>query len=203
MAVAQRPGVVRSLLLSFLAPALLLRLAILRKLRSHRPKIRGLPMPDYLQRSADYHDPAVASALDELSFWSSRFGALLIDNLPIQGNISILDVGCGAGFPLFELAHIVGGSCRLVGIDIWREALQRARSKLDVHVLPNVSLVEADAARMPFAAAAFDVIVSNLGINNWEDPQAVAAECFRVSKPGARIALTTNFKGHMREFYQV
>jgi arsenite methyltransferase len=42
-----------------------------------------------------------------------------------------------------------------------------------------------------------------LGANNFTDPYAVFAECFRVAKPKARIVLTTNITGHMSEFYAV
>jgi SAM-dependent methyltransferase len=63
--------------------------------------------------------------------------------------------------------------------------------------------MEADGAQQPFQNSSFDLIVSNLGINNWDAPQVVLAECFRVAKKGAAIALTTNIKGHYREFYDL
>ena len=160
-------------------------------------------MTDYLTRSADYEDPAIASSLDELSLWSSYFGALLLDNLAMQGGIQALDLGCGTGFPLFELAQRHGASCRFVGVDIWVSGLARAALKYKVHALPNVHLVRADGARLPFPAARFDLIVSNLGLNNFADPPAALAECARVARPGARLVLTTNPRGHMQEFYTV
>jgi arsenite methyltransferase len=64
-----------------------------------------------------------------------------------------------------------------------------------------VTIVEADAAAMPFPDAQFDLITCNLGLNNFADPAAVLAECFRVAKPGGRAIFTTNIQGHMREFY--
>ncbi|MBV9209796.1 MAG: class I SAM-dependent methyltransferase [Acidobacteria bacterium] len=160
-------------------------------------------MTDYLERTIDFNHPDIASVVDELSFWSSRFGHMLFDLIEIRKDINILDVGCATGFPLFELAHVFGGSCNLTGIDIWREALERARFKLQIHALSNVRIIEADAARQPFDNAEFDLIVSNLGINNWEDPSAVLAECFRVARPNAQLVLTTNVVGHYKEFYEV
>lgn len=56
---------------------------------------------------------------------------------------------------------------------------------------------------MPFAAASFDLIVSNLGVNNFDDRDAAIAECRRVALPGATIALTTNLQGHMKELYDI
>src|SRR5579885_1602822 len=158
-------------------------------------------MTDYFQPIPDSSDPEVVSAYDEVFFWSARFGVLLFKHLGLRRNSHILDLACGTGFPLFELAHLCGRSCQLTGVDVWKEALERARAKLKVYDLPNVQLVEADAAALPFADASFDLIVSNLGINNFADPQAALNECFRVARPGARIALTSNLQGHMREFY--
>lgn len=140
---------------------------------------------------------------DELSFWSSRFGAMIFDNLELRRGIRGLDVACGAGFPLFELAFVHGPSSRFTGLELWREALNRARRKIEVYGLTNVDLVEADASSMPFASESFDLITSNLGINNFDNPSAVIAECRRVAKRGARIVVTTNLTGHMAEFYQL
>jgi arsenite methyltransferase len=56
---------------------------------------------------------------------------------------------------------------------------------------------------MPFPDATFDLIVSNLGVNNFEDRAAAIRECHRVAKSGATLALTTNLQGHMHEFYEV
>ncbi|HEX8618900.1 MAG TPA: methyltransferase domain-containing protein [Thermoanaerobaculia bacterium] len=142
-------------------------------------------------------------AYDELSLWSSRFGALLIENLELRPNVRGLDVACGSGFPLFELAHIHGPGSHFTGVDIWPAGLNRARRKLAVYGLENIELVEANAEQLPFENELFDLITSNLGINNFENPGKAVAECHRVAKPGARLVVTTNLTGHMAEFYDV
>jgi arsenite methyltransferase len=158
-------------------------------------------MTDYLKRSTDYHDADVASVFDELSFWSSRFGQLLFRHIKLRGRIKILDIGFGTGFPLFELAHSFGPTVSVTGLEVWTEALERARLKRKVYALSNVSLVEGDGARQPFEDETFNLIVSNLGINNFAKPSEVLAESFRVARPGARLVLTTNVMGHYAEFY--
>ncbi|HJQ69661.1 MAG TPA: class I SAM-dependent methyltransferase [Blastocatellia bacterium] len=160
-------------------------------------------MTDYLSYKNDLNDPALASAFDELSFWSSKFGALLLDNIEIRRDAMILDLGCGNGFPSFELANLFGASSQVTGMDIWREGLDRARSKQRFHRLANLSFVEADGASMPFPDCTFDMIVSNVGLNNFADPQAVLAECRRVLREGGALYLTTNVKGHFAQFYEV
>jgi ubiquinone/menaquinone biosynthesis C-methylase UbiE len=160
------------------------------------------PVTDYLDHVNDFDaDPDLPALFDEVSFWSSRFGALLIDHLDLRPNLRILDVACGAGFPLFQMAAMFGPSCQLVGIDSWSAAVARARWKLSRLGLPNVEIVEGDAAAMPFDSGDFDVITCNLGMNNFADADAVIRECFRVAKPGASLRLTSNVTGNMREFY--
>src|SRR4029079_9156823 len=112
-------------------------------------------MSDYLEHRNDLSDPGFVDVLDELSFWSSRFGHLLFDHIPLGPNRRILDLACGLGFPLFELAHASGPSCRLVGADPWRAALDRAERKRRIYGLANVALVQTDGAALPFPPATF------------------------------------------------
>jgi ubiquinone/menaquinone biosynthesis C-methylase UbiE len=128
---------------------------------------------------------------------------MLLENLRIQPEMTVLDVGFGTGFPLLELAQRLGKSATLYGIDPWKAAQKRTRLKMDLFNIKNVILIEGDASCMPFEDEKFDLIVSNLGINNFENPRKVFRECFRVAKPEAQIALTTNPKGHMEEFYTI
>jgi arsenite methyltransferase len=160
-------------------------------------------MPEFLHVTYDLNDPDIASAVDQVSLWAARFGLFLLDHLDLRPNQNILDVACGTGFPIFELAQMHGASCQVTGVDIWQQGLARARLKAQAYRSPNVQLLETDAARLPFADATFDLIVSNLGVNNFTDPATVLAECFRVASPGARFALTTNPMGHLSEFYEV
>jgi ubiquinone/menaquinone biosynthesis C-methylase UbiE len=160
--------------------------------------------PDYLARPIGFVAPDFAdAAYDELSFWGSRFGALLFEHLELRPDVRGLDVACGAGFPLFELAHVHGPASHFTGIDKWEEAITRARRKLAWYGLTNVALHSGDAAAMPFESGSFDLITSNLGINNFADPGAVLRECHRLARRGARLVVTTNVTGHMAAFYDV
>jgi ubiquinone/menaquinone biosynthesis C-methylase UbiE len=159
------------------------------------------PVTDYLDGTVDFDDPRLVSAFDEATLWCARFGMLLLDHLPMATGRRILDLGCGAGFPLFELANRHGGSCRLFGVDVWGAALRRAAAKREVYGLPRVALIRGDGARLPFADGVFDLVVSNLGVNNFADPAAAVGECARVTKRGGTLALTTNPRGCMAAFY--
>lgn len=158
---------------------------------------------DYLAFAIDFSSPRVVNAYDELPLWSAMFGLLLLDELPLTGTTDVLDIGCGTGFPLIELAERLGPGARVHGIDPWVPALARAAEKVATRGTPNVELHEGSASAMPFDDAAFDLLVSNLGVNNFDDRAAAIRECRRVARRGATLALTTNLQGHMRELYEV
>lgn len=157
----------------------------------------------FLAFEADFSSPRFVAAYDELPLWSAMFGLLLLDEVPLAGRGSVLDVGCGTGFPLIELAERLGPTSHVHGIDPWTAALARAAEKIASRGTPNVTLHEGDASAMPFEDGFFDLVVSNLGVNNFDNRDAAIRDCRRVLRTGATIALTTNLQGHMRELYSV
>jgi arsenite methyltransferase len=158
---------------------------------------------DFLSFRADFSSPRIIAAYDELPLWSAMFGLLLLDEVPLSSVRNALDVGCGTGFPLIELAERLGPAAEVHGVDIWTAGLQRCRKKIEARATRNIHIHETSAESMPFANKAFDLIVSNLGVNNFENRDAAIRECRRVARRGATIALTTNLQGHMREFYDL
>lgn len=159
-------------------------------------------MTDFL--SYNFEDtPEFIDSFDELPLWSAPFGLLLLDHIPIQPQMTVLDIGSGAGFPLLELASRLGSQATLYGIDPWVNANMRAKMKIRNYALSNVSIIENSASTLPFAANSIDLVTSNLGINNFDNPKQVFDECLRILKPGGRLALTTNLNGHWTEFYRI
>lgn len=140
---------------------------------------------------------------DELPLWSSPFGILLLNNIPFKKNSIIVDIGCGTGFPLLELAQRFGDSCKLFGIDPWVKAIDRANSKMKQYRIKNVVLIKGSGENIPFNNNCVDTITSNLGINNFGNPDKVIQECYRVLKSDGKLIFTTNLFGQFEEFYSV
>ena len=147
--------------------------------------------------------PEFVNTFDELPLWSASFGLLLLKHVELKPNIIVIDIGSGAGFPLLELASRLGNSCQLYGIDPWHNANNRAKAKIRNYGLTNVEIIESNAEQIPFEDKSVDLIVSNLGINNFSNPQQVFRECHRVLKTDGKLSLTTNLNGHWKEFYNV
>jgi arsenite methyltransferase len=158
---------------------------------------------DYLDFHIDLGAADTVSAYDELPLWSAMAGLLLLEHVELTRDARVLDVGCGTGFPLIEIAERLGPASRVCGIDPWSAALARTRFKTRLRRVENVAVVGGDAAALPFPDACFDLVVSNLGVNNFEKPEAALWEIRRVARPGSKLALTTNLKGHMKEFYDI
>jgi len=149
----------------------------------------------------DYKTPEFGDLYDELPLWSAPFGLMLLEHVPLRAGQTILDLGAGTGFLAIELAQRCGAESVVIAVDPWEAAMNRLTRKLDYLGLRNVRTVVADAATIDLPDASVDLIVSNLGINNFENPEAALRTCFRVAKPGASLLLTTNLVGHMHEFY--
>lgn len=114
-----------------------------------------------------------------------------------------LDLGCGTGFPSIELAQRLGPTSVVHAVDLWTAALERARFKAFVLGVSNVVFHNANAAALPFGDNEFDLITSNLRINNFDRRNAVVQECKRVLRSGGKLVFTTNLVGHMAEFYEI
>lgn len=151
----------------------------------------------------DTTNPELGDLFDELPLWSAPFGLLLLERVPMRAGLTIVDIGAGTGFLSVELAQRCGPSTRVIAVDPWPVALRRLQRKLDALGLSNVALLEHDAAKLELPEASVDMVVSSLGINNFDDPAAVLRACFRVLKPGGMLLLTSNLTGHMAEFYEV
>lgn len=158
-------------------------------------------MKNYLSNNFDALK--LVEVFDELPLWSAPFGLKLLDQVNYKKNSSALDIGCGAGFPLTELAMRLGPESKVFGIDPWNEALQRAKKKIDFYEIHNVELIEGSAENIPLHDDSLDLITSNNGINNIADIATVYSECYRTLKPGGQFLQTLNTDKSMIEFYSI
>jgi len=99
----------------------------------------------------------------------------------------VLDLGSGAGTDSLIAAQMVGVQGHVTGVDMTPEMLAKARASAAEMGARNVDFVEAEAERLPFPDASFDVVISNGVIDLIPDKDAVFDELHRVLAPGGRI----------------
>jgi demethylmenaquinone methyltransferase/2-methoxy-6-polyprenyl-1,4-benzoquinol methylase len=106
----------------------------------------------------------------------------------------VLDLCCGTGDLALALRN--AGEARILGADFAHTMLVRARMKSQVapgySTLPPRSPIpffEADALRLPFADASFDLVTSAFGFRNLANYEAGLREVYRVLKPGGATAI--------------
>lgn len=156
-----------------------------------------------LNTNFDLNSDKLVELVDELPFWSAPFGLKLLDQIRYRKNISILDIGFGAGFPLTNLAMRFGNTCKVYGIDPWEAGIRRVRKKLDQYGIKNVEIIQGEAENIPFHDNSIDLITSNNGINNVSDQNRVLSECSRIMRSGGQFVQTVNLDKSMFEFYEI
>lgn len=99
----------------------------------------------------------------------------------------VLDVGAGDGNVALEAARR-GAEVTAVDLSPVQVARGRERAARDG---VDVEWLVADAEELPFADGSFSHVLSAFGAMFAPDPGRVAAELFRVCRPGGVVALTT------------
>jgi ubiquinone/menaquinone biosynthesis C-methylase UbiE len=111
-----------------------------------------------------------------------HFGAAVL-----QG-ARLLDVGCGLGGKTVWYAE--AGAREVVAVDLaWKHVQQSARFAAARGQADRIRLARADAMRLPFADATFDVVTANDSMEHFADPAGALRELARVVRPGGRLCL--------------
>ena len=199
------PGVIRNLLLGGLTSLLFSLLGTVRGSRTGLRRVGfglGLLMLGLAGAMLDYSKRVKFKQRDRI-----------LDLADLKAGDRVLDVGSGRGLLAIGAARRLA-KIKVTALDIWKpgdlsaNSEEALRSNIDLEDLaPKIRVEEADARALPFADAAFEVIVSNLCLHNvgqgekgrlgraarqYEKDQRreALAEITRVLAPGGRAILS-------------
>jgi phosphatidylethanolamine/phosphatidyl-N-methylethanolamine N-methyltransferase len=144
-----------------------------------------------VQRAYEFWAPAYDFIFDWI-FAPGREEA--IRHLDLTSQHSALEVGIGTGLNL----PLYPESCRLTGIDLSQEMLDKAVERVQTLAMPDVTLKVMDATSMDFGDNEFDRAIATYTISAVPDPVAVLREMRRVVKPGGIIVIVNHFRSERR-----
>jgi demethylmenaquinone methyltransferase/2-methoxy-6-polyprenyl-1,4-benzoquinol methylase len=119
--------------------------------------------------------------------------------------MSVLDCATGTGDLALAFKRAVGPNGQVVGTDFCEPMLRSAPAKAARAGL-DVRFEVADAMKLPYASATFDLCSISFGIRNVDDPGKCLEELARVVKPGGRVVVIEfgqpdGFFGALFRFY--
>lgn len=140
-------------------------------------KVHKSTKRDYLQRVIEYDKAECAEIATQFGrdYWDGdrKYGYSgyrydgrwrpvaedIVKHYGLEPGASILDVGCGKGFLLYEFTQVLPGA-QVTGIDISEYAIENAKEE----VKPFLQV--GNAANLPFADKSFDLVVSITTLHN-------------------------------------
>ena len=111
----------------------------------------------------------------------------LVEHVGIMPGTRVLDIATGTGHVALAAAR---RSAVATGIDYVPALLDIARRRAEAEDL-DIDLAEADAEKLPYADASYDVVLSAIGVMFAADHARAAQELVRVCRPGGRIGLAS------------
>jgi ubiquinone/menaquinone biosynthesis C-methylase UbiE len=109
-----------------------------------------------------------------------------------QPGETVLEIGFGTGHALAWLAHAVGPSGKVHGIDL-SDGMRAVTKNLLIHqgVASRVELLTGDAAHLPYPADTMDAVFMSFTLELFDSGEipVVLAQCKRALKIGGRIVV--------------
>jgi len=129
--------------------------------------------------------------VDDIDFYGT-----IIDNMHLQGNETVLDLGCATGDVLQRLRQNYRHKGILVGLDIDEDLFMVTNSVNKLSDIKPITFVGGEAQHLPFPDDSFDASMALFMLYHVPKPHNALAELQRVTKPGGKIAIATSGAGN-------
>jgi demethylmenaquinone methyltransferase/2-methoxy-6-polyprenyl-1,4-benzoquinol methylase len=135
---------------------------------------------DLFNRSAEHYD----RACDIMSFGSGqRYRREALIRAGLRPGMTVLDVGTGTGLLAREIAHVLGPSGRVIGLDPSSKMMAAGRART------NIEFVQGVGECLPFPDNHFDFVTMGYALRHVSDLDRTFEEYRRVLKEGGGLLL--------------
>jgi SAM-dependent methyltransferase len=112
---------------------------------------------------------------------------MALDFAAPQPGERVIDIGCGSGTTVLELAERVGSTGYVLGADISEQSVEKARERITAADMRQAEVSLCDVSTHTFATETFDLAFSRFGVMFFTDPTATFINLRRGMKPGGRL----------------
>lgn len=144
----------------------------------------GRPAAERFAYRAEWLDAAPAAAVASFAGVGNPHR-----HADIQGGMTVVDLGSGAGLDLFIAARRAGPGGQAIGVDLNDTMLERVRALAQADRIGNAVVHKGRIEDVPLPDGSANVVISNGVINLSFRKKRVMAEAFRVLRPGGSAAL--------------
>jgi len=102
----------------------------------------------------------------------------------------VLDLGSGGGIDVFLASKKVGPKGRVIGVDMTKRMIERAKQTAEKYGYKNVEFRLGEIEDLPVEDNSVDVVISNCVINLSPNKKKVFKEAYRVLKPKGRMLIS-------------
>ena len=138
------------------------------------------------------------SRYQDLYLYQQQLVEIICDQFSELSGVKILEVGCGKGNEIVQLAK-KGGAC--LGLDFSESAMVLMQKRLLKEQL-GMPLVRGDAANLPFKADTFDLVFSQGVLEHFTRPEEILQEQRRVMPKGALLVTEVPNKWTLYTIYK-
>jgi ubiquinone/menaquinone biosynthesis C-methylase UbiE len=135
------------------------------------------------------HTRAWADEHDTIDRLFAGLTQIALDHAAPKLGERVIDIGCGSGTTVLELAARVGPTGYVVGADVSKPSVEKARERIAAAGAHQAEIILCDVSTHTFPANSFDLVFSRFGVMFFADPVATFAKIRKAMKTDGRLAL--------------
>jgi ubiquinone/menaquinone biosynthesis C-methylase UbiE len=109
----------------------------------------------------------------------------LISMIDIEEDLTFLDIGCGTGWAVGQVAQTAAYTGTFYGVDLSQGMIDKARMNFNAY--GNFHFIRANAESIPLDDNTFNIIICTNSFHHYLHPHKAMKEMSRLLKPGGKI----------------